>query len=323
MSMIYGLPLQLPTRLYIDTVNAIVTGEDISELNALVLIHCRMANILSGLERSFDPVASRTLITLFERELELVKTTFSPIWTVELEISLLAAKLTLYDLAFCHTDRLASSARGIGHLEPSDLLLLAYGMTAASRMIDIFKTALDNESVVNDMVPSRSVVCYSKRHIMLMMYASLFLFRILGMPSQLEKLDIDMARSNVRTAISVHRRLAREPGDDHDRAAGLIEVLARIEPSFYMEHFRSEYSLSLIRECQRIASERNFGNYSRAEFCDNASGVVEVPLPPTQASSEDLPVPLDADHVDQSVMNISDQNSSELRWDVWSFPYMS
>ncbi|KAK9234682.1 hypothetical protein V1525DRAFT_428339 [Lipomyces kononenkoae] len=318
----HGLPLQLPIRIYLDTINDIVTGKNISEFNAVVLIHCHMANMVSGLEGSFDPVASSTLFTLFERELESVKTTFREIWTPELEISLQAAKLCLYDFSLCHTGRLASGARRLGHLEPAELLILTYGMTAASRMIDIFKSKLDNEYVVNNMVPSRLLICYSKRFVLLMIYASLFLFRILGMQSHLEKADIVLVRSKVQTAISVHRRLAREPGDQHDRVAGLIEVLARIEPSFYMEHFRSEYSQSLISECFQIARERRFGNLTRVESGDDASGVdadaVQVPplLTDTQPTA-DPSVLLDADPVSQSDITISDFNSSELRWGVW------
>ncbi|KAK9384639.1 hypothetical protein V1515DRAFT_363687 [Lipomyces mesembrius] len=316
----HGLPIQLSIRLYLDTINAIVTSDDRSEFSALVLIHCHMANMVSGLEGSFDPLACSTLITLFERELESIKTTFRQVWSTELEISLLAAKLCLYDLSLCHIGRLSSSTRPAGHLKPGELVILTYGLTAASRVIDIFnKSALD-DSGVNDMASFRLQIYYPKRFFILMMYATLFMFRILGMPAQLEKSDINMARRKVQIAINVHRRSIREPGDEHERWAALIEILSRIEPSFYMEHFRSEYSRSLISECSRMASERRFGNFSHVDACadgSSPSGAPREPLPTQSQIFTEQSALLHADHISQSVLTTSDFDSGELPWGVW------
>ncbi|KAK9349817.1 hypothetical protein V1523DRAFT_442994 [Lipomyces doorenjongii] len=302
----HGLPIQLPIRLYLDTINAIVTSDDRSELSALVLIHCHMANMVSGLEGSFDPLACSTLITLFERELEFIKTTVRQVWTAELEISLLGAKLCLYDLSLCHIGRLSSSTRSSGHLKPGELVILTYGLTAASRVIDIFnKPALD-DSAANDMASFRLQICYPKR--------------ILGMPSQLEKSDINMARRKVQIAMNVHRRSIREPGDEHERAAALIEILSRIEPSFYMEYFRSEYSRSLISECRRMANERRFGNFTHVEACEDASGLSGVPGEPLATQSQIVAEPsalLPADHISQSVLTTSNFDGDELPWGIW------
>ncbi|KAK9320888.1 hypothetical protein V1517DRAFT_328069 [Lipomyces orientalis] len=330
LNIIQGLPIQLPIRLYLDTINAIITSDDRSELSALVLIHCHMANMVSGLEGSFDPLACSTLITLFERELESIKTTFRQVWTTELEISLLAAKLCLYDLSLCHIGRLSSSTQPARHLKPGELVILTYGLTAASRLIDIFnKPALD-DSAVNDMASFRLQICYPKRFFILMVHASLFMFRILGMPSQLEKSDINMARRKVQIAINVHRRSIRDPGDEHDRLAALIEILSRIEPSFYMEHFRSEYSRSLISECKRISSERTFGNFTHVESYGDGSGPAGVPREPLPTQSQIFGDPSalsqscaepstlsHADQISQSLLTTSDFDSGELPWGVW------
>ncbi|KAK9350149.1 hypothetical protein V1523DRAFT_115038 [Lipomyces doorenjongii] len=316
----HGLPIQLPIRLYLDTINAIVTSDDRSELSALVLIHCHMANMVSGLEGSFDPLACSTLITLFERELEFIKTTFRQVWTAELEISLLGAKLCLYDLSLCHIGRLSSSTRSSGHLKPGELVILTYGLTAASRVIDIFNRPALDDSAANDMASFRLQICYPKRFFILMVHATLFMFRILGMPSELEKSDINMARRKVQIAINVHRRSIREPGDEHERAAALIEILSRIEPSFYMEHFRSEYSRSLISECRRMANERRFGNFTHVEACEDASGLSGVPGEPLATQSEIVAEPsalLHADHISRSVLTTSDFDGDELPWGIW------
>ncbi|KAK9386674.1 hypothetical protein V1515DRAFT_627854 [Lipomyces mesembrius] len=313
LSIVHGLPIQLPIRLYLDTTNAIVTSDDRSEFSALVLIHCHMANMVSCLEGSFDPLACSTLITLFERELESIKTTFRQVWTTELEISLLAAKLCLYDLSLCHIGPLSSSTRPAGHLKPGELVILTYGLTAASRMIDIFNKEAFDDSAVNDMASFRWQICYPKRFFILMVYASLFIFRILGMPSQLEKSDINMARRKVQIAIT-------EPGDEHDRAAALIEILSRIEPSFYMEHFRSEYSRSLISECGRMASERSFGNFTHVEVCEVGSGLSGLPHEPLPTQSQIFAEPsalLHADQISQRELTTSAFDSGELPWGVW------
>ncbi|KAK9428101.1 hypothetical protein V1505DRAFT_231709 [Lipomyces doorenjongii] len=320
LSIMHGLPIQLPIRLYLDTINAIVTSDDRSELSALVLIHCHMANMVSGLEGSFDPLACSTLITLFERELEFIKTTFRQVWTAELEISLLGAKLCLYDLSLCHIGRLSSSTRSSGHLKPGELVILTYGLTAASRVIDIFNRPALDDSAANDMASFRLQICYPKRFFILMVHATLFMFRILGMPSELEKSDINMARRKVQIAINVHRRSIREPGDEHERAAALIEILSRIEPSFYMEHFRSEYSRSLISECRRMANERRFGNFTHVEACEDASGLSGVPGEPLATQSEIVAEPsalLHADHISRSVLTTSDFDGDELPWGIW------
>ncbi|KAK9482841.1 hypothetical protein V1527DRAFT_475109 [Lipomyces starkeyi] len=320
LSIMHGLPIPIPIRLYLDTINAIITSGDRSEFSALVLIHCHMANMVSGLEGSYDPLACSTLITLFDRELESIKTTFREVWTAELEISLLAAKLCLYDLSFCHIGRLSSSTRPAGQLKPGELVILTYGLTAASRMIDIFNKQALNYSAVSDMMSSRLQICYPKRLFFLMVYASIFMFRILGMPSQLDKSDINMARRKVQIAINVHRRSIREPGDEHDRSAALIEILSRIEPSFYMEHFRSEYSKSLISECKRMARERRFGNFTHVEACADGSGPAGVHQEPLPNQSQLIAESSAVSHADQSsqgVLATSDFDGSELPWGVW------
>ncbi|KAK9482577.1 hypothetical protein V1527DRAFT_499065 [Lipomyces starkeyi] len=275
----HGLSIPIPIRLYLDTINAIVTSDDRSALSALVLIHCHMANMVSGLEGSYDPLACSTLITLFERELESIKTTFRQVWTEELEIYLLAAKLCLYDRSFCHICRLSSK-----------LVILTYGLTAASRMIDIFNKQALNDSAVRDMTL-----------FFLMVYASIFMFRILGMPSQLEKSDINMASRKVQIAINVH-------------------LMNTIEPSFYTEHFRSKYSRSLISECKRMASERRFGNFTHVEACADGSGLAGVHQEPLPNQSQLIAEPsavLHADQISQSVLTTSDFDGSELPWGVW------
>ncbi|KAK9431905.1 hypothetical protein V1505DRAFT_413928 [Lipomyces doorenjongii] len=293
LSIMHGLPIQLPIRLYLDTINAIVTSDDRSELSALVLIHCHMANMVSGLEGSFDPLACSTLITLFERELEFIKTTVRQVWTAELEISLLGAKLCLYDLSLCHIGRLSSSTRSSGHLKPGELVILTYGLTAASRVIDIFnKPALD-DSAANDMASFRLQICYPKRFFILMVMRH---YSCLGSWE------------------------CQNQGDEHERAAALIEILSRIEPSFYMEHFRSEYSRSLISECRRMANERRFGNFTHVEACEDASGLSGVPGEPLATQSQIVAEPsalLPADHISQSVLTTSNFDGDELPWGIW------
>ncbi|KAJ8103396.1 hypothetical protein POJ06DRAFT_347 [Lipomyces tetrasporus] len=323
MSIMHELPLQLPIRLYLDTMNAIVTRDGISEFNALVLIHCQTAKLVSGLEGGFDPLACNTFIALFERELDLIKTTFRQVWSTELEISLLAAKLFVYDLSLCHIGRLSSSAGRDRNLKPGELVILTYGLTAATRMIDIFNRSALEDLAIHAVGSLRSQICYPKTHFMLMVFATLFLFRVIGLPSQLERSDINLARSKVQTAINVHRRSVRESGDEHERMAALFEVLARIEPSFYLEHFRSEYSRSLIHECQRLgqglASDRRYHHFPQVQASEDQSGPAGVSQEPQSMQSQataDLS-PLDTDHTSQGLMNISDIDSAEIPWGIW------
>lgn len=196
-------------------------------------IHRQVGRYNTQLDGVTDARAQHSLIQLFDRELDSIKSSFQGAWTAELDIRLDAAKLYLY--AFCYLTHhpLTGDMSGVSSIAGSFNLILHQGLSAACRLVDTFSAL----AIVEGTTPSLHVLderfgpllYYPKPYYTALFFATVFLLQFLTAQPQASHTDRDFAINHITRAHHVFSQFGASR--EHKRAALFIEVLARLTTS--------------------------------------------------------------------------------------------
>ncbi|KAK9432186.1 hypothetical protein V1505DRAFT_307468 [Lipomyces doorenjongii] len=315
--MILGFPLHIPAASYL--ANLGFDNDCPAEFTVLVSIQCQNAKIVQTLDGPVDHLTRNSLTTIFDRDLEAIRLNSSEVWTVELEILLLGAKLFLYSLSLPQVVYSSLNECHIWTTRPDDLVILSSAFRTACRLIDLFSQA---ESGSGNKTPgvaaARRQICYPKHHFMLLCYASLFLLKLLAVTSQVPAFDVGYAQHHVQAAMDVFNRHSREHLDEHHEAAKLLEILARIEPSFYIQDpeitrvkVKTRFAASLLHDSITVARVRRHAS----KQSDRSSKLRET-FDMNAATANTAAEPLEAVKMTHDLNQLPTDDSS-VPWGVW------
>ena len=196
-----------------------------------------MARSIPTLVDKIDLRTRHSLIKLFESDLDRVRSSFKDVWSLELDIDLLAAKLYLYGLAFVSPNEADDDNMQIESPPFAARDLLQRGLSTAVRLLYTFRhLPLSDSPHHGAQVPNseglgtddyiHQLGFYPKHFFRLAGFAVYFLLWFLAVDLEASDTDKELARNYVSAA---HRLFLSFPNSpEHIRAAHSFEILGRI-----------------------------------------------------------------------------------------------
>jgi len=225
----------LCTASQIDQISTLCRSPNLSRVFvAETEIHRQVGQYNTQLDELTDAGTQHSLIRLFDRELDSIKSSFQEVWTPELDIRLDAAKLYLYALCYLTHNPSTSALPAVSNLVVSFNLILQQGLFTACRLIDTFSALAFMEEgttpslhVLNERFDR--LLYYPKPYYTALFFAIVSLLQFLTAQPHASQADRDFAINHVTKA---HRIFSQFRGSrEHKRAALLTEVLARLTRS--------------------------------------------------------------------------------------------
>ena len=234
------MPPPLNTTSHLDTITLLCKDARIPRiLAARADIQREVARSVPTLVDKIDLRTRHSLIKLFESDLDRVRTTFRDVWSAELEIDLLAAKLYLYGLAFVAPDPSDEDniepeappfaardilqrglSAGVRLLYTARHLPVSVSSPGGSTMQNPGDSGLGTESYISQ------IGFYPKHFWRLTGFAVYFLLWFLAVDLEASETDKELARNYVSATHRLFMSFTNSP--DHIRAAHSFEILGRI-----------------------------------------------------------------------------------------------
>ena len=234
------MPPPLNTTSHLDTISLLCRDAGIPRvLAARADIQREVARSVPTLVDKIDLRTRHSLIKLFESDLDRVRTTFRDVWSAELDIDLLAAKLYLYGLAFVSPD-----PGDEDNIEPeappfAARDILQRGLSAGVRLLytarhlpvsvsspggSITQNPGDSGLGIENYISQ--IGFYPKHFWRLTGFAVYFLLWFLAVDLEASDTDKELARNYVSATHRLFMSFTNNP--EHIRAAHSFEILGRI-----------------------------------------------------------------------------------------------
>ena len=212
------------------------------------------------LDGESDRRTQHSLIQLFDRELESLRTVYKSCWSQELEIDLQGAKLYLYALCFLTEESLSLGEVGALNATFSFKVILHEGLASAVQLIhNLSELANAADPVLNSPHGQNGtghLLFLSKPNFTNAFFAAIFLLKFLAAVPDAAQHDRDLAINHITLA---HRIFSYFPtARDHWRGAVLIEVLGRLLRSGGYTadlHVKSRLGSSLVSDASWRAGQ--------------------------------------------------------------------
>lgn len=182
----------------------------------------------TSLSGDIDSCTSSTLLNIFNNELDAIFTMHKDLWSPELEIQLLGAKLYLFSLCLSvSSDRRGHIGQfgGLPNLDSARLTVQLGLPSAVSLIHNVSKLNNESRADSNQLGEDSALLHYPKYYFRLVMFAVVFLIRFLSANSKSAQEDRELAISHITIAHQFFSSFPSSP--EISRVAEVIEALVR------------------------------------------------------------------------------------------------
>jgi hypothetical protein len=229
LSISMGVPPHLSSAANLESITTFCGDDRIPRaFSAQVEIQRQAVRYTTALEDDIDTRTCYSLIHLFDRELENIRTRFHDSWSPFAEISLLTAKLFLYSLCFIYDENvtLPSALVSIDAMTSFRVILYS-GHAAAVRLIHLYAQAkAETPTAMTGQSCYQHVAYYPKHYPRSVAFAAIFLLKFIAIEPHAPECDLDLARNHVNIVYRVFNSF--HDWREYHRGAKLIELLIRM-----------------------------------------------------------------------------------------------
>lgn len=226
-----GLPPFVDSTAHMDTILAKAQGLP-RVLIAQTEIQLYVSRFTQALDGSNDPTARLAYITMFDRDLERVRGTFQDIWTEEIELNLLTAKLYLYSNSFvAGKPSLFHEVNG-SHSDSSARVIIVSGLATAVRYVQAFSrldqsaTSPFSTGAAQPTVGQLNRQTHVPHHYFrTLAFSTFFLLKYLAVASDASESDKELAKNHLEIAHNIFRSFP--DSKEHIGVAGTLDALKK------------------------------------------------------------------------------------------------
>ncbi len=269
---------------------------------ALVDIQRSVAKYTALISEHPDCGAVLSLISLFEHELDVIKTRFERAWGIHTDLASLTAKLHLYATLAVNQGKSAAADDQALHAQGSSdahHTQLAQGLITAVQVVRTMTSQacstqpehplstvtsnLAEYQLYNDGLP--------KFHFRTLVFSAFYLLRYFALNGQSMTADRDLARSHIIMVLNYLRKYSADPLDECGRAAAVIDALnqggstSQKTASRTSLRVRERLAASIFYDALTVANELRERPVQLENTQENPQQNPEAQTPATMASS--------------------------------------
>lgn len=219
-----GVPPTLAGAKELETIETFVRGHPIpSEFAHQVMVHATLARFTKIVTDSSEEVISRSLIRLFDTELDSLKTRFPTPWNARVEMAVLTARMHLYSMTIIRIYKDQTTRE----------VLMRSAYATALRIIHL----CDQQGGIALHPPEfKHLASHAAERAVPKVYhralflATIFLLRFFALNVHAAPDEQEVARNHVAMAQRYLKAGSRSKRDESERAAFLLQVLSRQSP---------------------------------------------------------------------------------------------
>jgi hypothetical protein len=228
----------LSSETHLDAIRTMSSNTSIpSGLRAHTEIQRQVSRYITALDISHELYTRISLTKLYDRELEIIRSTFRESWSADIEFHLLGSKIYLYGLCFATTSTYPESVPATApagdlsiDLGLSSQTILHMGLGAIVRLIETFsssRTSLHKrlhqyeDSPVDGQCISDHMF-YPKSYFQTLFFAGCFLLFFLSTNVRANPQDQEIARSHIRIIYDIFSEFPTQEHEDAARHLGKI-----------------------------------------------------------------------------------------------------
>ncbi len=298
-------------------------------------------------------------ISLFESDLNASFLRFRPSWTVENELSLLRAKLSLYTLACVrHHSRpherpefLHAAKPALLDRQPNIEVFYLAGLDAACKLIHLMSdmytcitaavaataaTTASTASTASMRSPAGAGTtapaaalspcpgCIPKRYYSSTSFAAMFLLKFCTVNPRLSEADRGRASDGVTLAYQLFLRASCHPLDEQSRTAMVLDVLGRAAAAGHADlRVRDRHSASIIYDLLQRAAELRGREVDdtipEVRFAEDGREPDEREDPASSSAANDANNRLPAGHAEDAVLTTAPAGATMDELDSWDW----
>ncbi|KAJ4303014.1 hypothetical protein N0V90_001905 [Kalmusia sp. IMI 367209] len=263
-----------------------------------VMVHHTLAKFTTVVLENSQEVVSQSLVKLFDTELDSLRTKFPAPWSPRLEMAVLVAKLHLYTMTIIRM-QLDLTSREI---------LMKNGYSVALRIVYLSDQGLFYRSSDYPDLPAELLQrSCPKNYFRALVLATVFLLRFFALNVNASPEEQEAAKNHIAIAQRFFKAGSKDPSDEKNRAAMLLEILSRQEPM--------DIDNTKLRIDDRMGASLVFDAITKGHELRNIKADVEERTSPhengvdeQQMSAEMAPQPIMPAFNDYSEMTQVDMN---------------